>query len=1645
VNLTGWKLDGGITYSFAAGKTLAAGAYLLVAKDSATLRLTYPAIDIVGDFNHKLSGNSDTVILTDAAGNPANKVRYFGDGRWPIFASGGGSSLELRDPYADNSRPQAWAASDESRKSTWQTYTYRGVAQTLNAPEQWNDFIFGLLGEGECLVDDISVVQSPTNSPVQFIANGNFESGLTGWRILGNHSHSRVEVDPDNAANHVMHLITTGPQEHMHNHIEATYTAGRTVANGQTYEISFRARWLAGNNLLNTRLYFNRVAKTTTLPVPMLEGTPGGRNSRYATNIGPTFSQFQHNAVVPQPNTPVTVSVVAQDPQGVSACEVWWSANSAALSHATMSPQGGGLYAGTIPGFAAGTRVQFYARATDGLGAAATYPAGGTNSGALYCVADGQTALNLGHNIRIVMTPANQALMYASTNLMSNDNLPCTVIYDEKRAYYDVGLRFKGSERGRGDPARDSFHLEFQPDDLFRGVHPVMLVDRSAALSPSTPEIEMVVMHMLLRAGGVPARQPDMCWVIAPVSSETSAAILAPRFEDEFIATAYANGGSGIEWEMELLYYPTSANASGYKIPQPDGVIGVDISDLGSDKEAYRYNFIMKNHRGEDDYSHFIAFAKTLSLPSGPTLDAQAKQVMDVDEWLRMYALYSLCGLWDNYTFDNNHNLILYQRPSDQKILAFPWDMDVCFYRGPSTPLIGDQNWGKIQNLPGNRRRLYAHILDVINLTYNTAYMTYWVGHYASFGPGQDYSGALSYIQQRTAAALSEINGAGGNAAFAVNGPSVITTSSNLITLTGTAPAQAVSLRVNGIEYPITWNSVSGWTMRVPVSSSTNSLTIAGYDVRGNLLSNFTATVTVNYTGAPPNPIGAVVINEILYNPAVSNASFVELFNASPSMSFDLSNWQVRGLDYTFPPGSVMTNNQFIVLTKDLDAFQSAYSPGAVAYDQFPGNLQADGETLKLIIPGAGTNQTILVDGVRYGATNPWPATTPGKSLQLIDPAQDRFRPGNWGVARTNNPVVPQWVYVTATGTASSSTFYMYLQSAGDVYLDDIKFVAGNFPEAGTNVLPDGDFESGFPGPWTVSANLSGSALSTSTKHSGTASLHLVASSGGSTQGTSIWQTISPALGSGQPYTLSFWYLQSTNGGPLTLRLSGSGVIATVNPAPPGGLLQAIATPGATNAVQTNLPPFAPLWINELQAENLTGITNSAGQHTAWLELYNPTTNIVSLEGLYLSNTYTNLTNWAFPTGAAISPSQFKVIFADSLSNLSTLAELHTTFTLPPGSGSLALSRLYNGQPQVLDYVDYTNLGANRSFGSFPDGQSLDRQTFFYITPRAPNNGSNAPISIFINEWMADNVATLPDPADNNFDDWFELYNPGTNTVDLGGYYLTDTFTNKLQFQIPANGQYLVPAHGFLLVWADNETKQNKTNRADLHVNFKLDKAGEAIGLFAADGTAISAITFGPQQSDVSQGFFPDGQGPVRTMTVPTPRAPNFIPNTAPILAPISARALTLGQTLTFTASATDTDAPPQTLTFSLASGAPAGANINPASGDFTWTPPVAPTSNLLSVIVADSGSPSMSATQTFTVVVFLPPQLGAVSLSGGKFTFGWQSGAGLTYQVEYQDDLNSAVWNSLGGPISGNGGTLSFTNTLPTSPERFYRLRLLP
>ena len=150
---------------------------------------------------------------------------------------------------------------------------------------------------------------------------------------------------------------------------------------------------------------------------------------------------------------------------------------------------------------------------------------------------------------------------------------------------------------------------------------------------------------------------------------------------------------------------------------------------------------------------------------------------------------------------------------------------------------------------------------------------------------------------------------------------------------------------------------------------------------------------------------------------------------------------------------------------------------------------------------------------------------------------------------------------------------------------------------------------------------------------------------------------------------------------------------------------------------------------------------------------------------------------------------------------------------------------------------------------------------------------SAAEIPLLINEFMASNDTIIRDPQ-GQYDDWVEIHNYGTDEIDLGGLYLTDNLSAPTKWQFPVSNSAIttIPAGGYLLIWADNDTTDS-----GLHANFKLDAGGEEIGLFDSDGvTLIDSVTFDEQTGDISYGRFPNASDYWQAFGSPSPAAQNI-------------------------------------------------------------------------------------------------------------------------------------------------------------------------
>jgi hypothetical protein len=907
-------------------------------------------------------------------------------------------------------------------------------------------------------------------------------------------------------------------------------------------------------------------------------------------------------------------------------------------------------------------------------------------------------------------------------------------------------------------------------------------------------------------------------------------------------------------------------------------------------REKYRWNFMFRAADRVNDYTNLFALVDAVNSAAPEPYTSATMGLVDLEQWMRIFATEHIIVNFDSYGHDIGKNMYAYL-PRRGKWQLYMFDIDWLMlpavslnssYAPGTAPLFNcdDPTIARMYSFPPFARAYWRAVQDAVNGPLDPANCNpvmdakyrslvangiVWCDNKALTDP----AAVKTWFSQRRAALQSQL--ATVASPFTVN--SSVTVSNGVGVLSGTAPVEVKTISVNGADWLVRWTTVSNWVATVPLQPGNNTFNVVGVNARHQQVPGASNSVPVVYNGAAPSPVNAVVINEIMFKPALPDAEYVELFNTSSNYSYDLSGWEFNGLDYTFPNGTFLGPRSFLLLAKDRAAFNVAYGANLVVFDQYSGNLQSNGETLSLIKRGVPPTPDLVVDRVRYEAAAPWPEAAPGVSLQLLDPLQDDSRVANWS-AVTNAP----------------------------------------------------------------------------------------------------------------------------------------------------------ATPGTSNSLPTVLAPFPAVWLNEAQPDNVTGPLDNAGQHEPWVELHNSDANALSLAGFWLSDSYTNLTQWAFPSNTVVAAGAFLLVWCDNQTNQTATNALHTNFRLPSGAGNVALSRAVSNGVQMVDYLSYANLPANWSYGDYPDGQPFYRAPMFAFTPGAANTNASPPIRVFINEWLADNAHTLADPADGGFEDWFEIYNPGATAVDLGGYFLTDSLTNKFQFEVPNNGHYRVPAGGYLLVWADNETSQNNTNRADLHVNFALSKDGDSIALFAADGTTIDAVSFGAQTNDVSQGRFPNGASRIFSMPTPTPRAANVVPNTAPELSPIGNQEVTLGQTLRLAVSATDTDLPPQTLTFTLGANSPGTATLGPASGLFAWAPAVAPATNSVTVMVSDNGTPSLSATQTFLVTVYLPPTV-TIHLNGNQLQLTWPRGI-----LQQADNVT--------GPYSDLPGVSPVTVDFSAN-RKFYRIRM--
>lgn len=310
-------------------------------------------------------------------------------------------------------------------------------------------------------------------------------------------------------------------------------------------------------------------------------------------------------------------------------------------------------------------------------------------------------------------------------------------------------------------------------------------------------------------------------------------------------------------------------------------------------------------------------------------------------------------------------------------------------------------------------------------------------------------------------------------------------------------------------------------------------------------------------------------------------------------------------------------------------------------------------------------------------------------------------------------------------------------------------------------------------------------------------------------------------------------------------------------------------TPGAANTADiTANPPYRPdetpqtepdnedepfvdptlhakrpstLRISEALANNAYSITDSEGERSDWVELFNNSDQPLSLAGWYLSDNPKNLMKWALPGDVSLAGGKYLIVFLSGKTNVGN--ELHASFSL--GTGEKLY--LYHSGTGELDWVTIPELPDNVSVGLDENNEQV---YYRYPTPGEPNGhadknaeaiGFFQPDGVYISE-----VCAIHDRGSNE-KDWIELYNGSDSAVSLDGWYLSDSLKEPKKVRLSSLN---LEAHGYTVI----ETTSSAVNRKSGDGTFGISPNGETLYLSDPDGIIRDAFQTGAQRNGMTSG-----------------------------------------------------------------------------------------------------------------------------------------------------------------------------------------------
>lgn len=298
-----------------------------------------------------------------------------------------------------------------------------------------------------------------------------------------------------------------------------------------------------------------------------------------------------------------------------------------------------------------------------------------------------------------------------------------------------------------------------------------------------------------------------------------------------------------------------------------------------------------------------------------------------------------------------------------------------------------------------------------------------------------------------------------------------------------------------------------------------------------------------------------------------------------------------------------------------------------------------------------------------------------------------------------------------------------------------------------------------------------------------------------------------------------------------------------------GAFVDLEATKGAFNIVSAPEKTEGKLVINEI---------NSSPDD--WVEVMNVGETDLDVSGYEIRDNSDDH-RWQFPNGTTVRAGELLLVKADSMGMVyNDAGDVYeeNNFDAAIGIGSGDSIRLYDKEGSLLDtyswteHASYEDDAALASLGRYPDGTGS-----FCLMPETAGTA---------NSWYKP-LAVLNEIESNGDDnDWVEIYNNGTEAIDISGWYIfdDDPVGHKADVTPVSEGTVLEP--GAFYVFEGNS-----------HFSFGLGK-NDKVSVLNKDGVIIDEYSWSGHAVGV-YARIPDGTGEFVDFETSTKGKANIVTN----------------------------------------------------------------------------------------------------------------------------------------------------------------------